>query len=231
MNESGSKAKLGTADIVDILKLLPHRYPFLLVDRIIEMDGDRTAIGIKNVTVNEPYFQGHFPGNPVMPGVLLIEGMAQTAGALCMRHLEKFEEPPLVYFMAIDKARFRRPVVPGDTIHYHVQKMRNRGRVWRFRAQAHVEGQLVAEAEVSAVIVETFTRTSMANIHATAVVDPSAKLRAERRNRSILRDRTPCRARRGHRRSFARRDHGPDHPRSRVQGISLCLRRQSASRH
>jgi 3-hydroxyacyl-[acyl-carrier-protein] dehydratase len=155
MNESGTKAKLGTADIVDILKLLPHRYPFLLVDRIIDMDGDRTAIGIKNVTANEPYFQGHFPGNPVMPGVLLIEGMAQTAGALCMRHLEKFEEPPLVYFMAIDKARFRRPVVPGDTIHYHVQKMRNRGRVWRFRAQAHVEGQLVAEAEVSAVIVET----------------------------------------------------------------------------
>ena len=96
--------------------------------------------GIKNVTVNEPYFQGHFPGNPVMPGVLLIEGMAQTAGALCMRHLEAFKEPPLVYFMAIDKARFRRPVIPGDTVHYHVQKMRNRGRVWRFRAQALVDG-------------------------------------------------------------------------------------------
>jgi 3-hydroxyacyl-[acyl-carrier-protein] dehydratase len=90
-----------------------------------------------------------------MPGVLLIEGMAQTAGALCMRHIEEFKEPPLVYFMAIDKARFRRPVVPGDTVYYHVQKMRNRGRVWRFRAQAHVEGNLVAEAEVSAVIVET----------------------------------------------------------------------------
>jgi 3-hydroxyacyl-[acyl-carrier-protein] dehydratase len=155
MNDRGAKSKLKSVDIATILKLMPHRYPFLLVDRIIEMDGDRSAIGIKNVTMNEPYFQGHFPGNPVMPGVLLIEGMAQTAGALCMSARDDLSEPPLVYFMAIDKARFRRPVIPGDTVHYHVHKMRNRGRVWRFRAQALVDGALVAEAEVSAIIVET----------------------------------------------------------------------------
>lgn len=154
MNESGVKAELGTADIAEIMTLLPHRYPFLLVDRIIDMDGDRSAIGIKNVTVNEPYFQGHFPDNPVMPGVLLIEGMAQTAGALCMRFVDEYSTPPLVYLMAVDRARFRRPVIPGDTVYYHVKKIRNRGKVWRFRAEAVVDGAVVAEGEVSAVIIE-----------------------------------------------------------------------------
>jgi 3-hydroxyacyl-[acyl-carrier-protein] dehydratase len=153
-NETKSGKTLGSADIVRILKLLPHRYPFLLVDKIIEMDGDNSAIGIKNVTINEPFFQGHFPNFPVMPGVLLIEGMAQTAGALCMASLPPEIEPQIVYFMAIDRARFRRPVLPGDTVHYHMLKRRNRGRVWRFEGQAKVNGQLVAEAEISAMIVD-----------------------------------------------------------------------------
>lgn len=145
---------LGTADIARILKLLPHRYPFLLVDKIVDMDGDNSAVGIKNVTINEPFFQGHFPDHPVMPGVLLIEGMAQTAGALCVASLVDSYEPQLVYFMTIDRARFRRPVMPGDTVHYHMTKRRNRGRVWRFEGKATVDGQVVAEAEISAMIVD-----------------------------------------------------------------------------
>jgi 3-hydroxyacyl-[acyl-carrier-protein] dehydratase len=148
------KMELGTADIVRILTLLPHRYPFLLVDKIVDMDGDNSAVGIKNVTINEQFFQGHFPNFPVMPGVLLIEGMAQTAGALCVANLAESYEPQLVYFMSIDRARFRKPVLPGDTVHYHMTKKRNRGRVWRFDGKAKVNGQVVAEAEISAMIVD-----------------------------------------------------------------------------
>jgi len=147
-------SELGTADIIRVLHLLPHRYPFLLVDKIIEMDGDNSCIGVKNVSYNEPFFQGHFPDFPVMPGVLLIEGMAQTAGALCMAKLGRGHAPQIVYFMAIDRARFRRPVVPGDTVHYHMVKRRNRGRVWRFDGEAKVDGQLVAEAQISAMIAD-----------------------------------------------------------------------------
>lgn len=149
-----NKTELSSADILSILKLLPHRYPFLLVDRLKDIKEDQSCIGIKNVTINEPFFQGHFPTFPIMPGVLLIEGMAQTAGALCVHHMGEGKTPPIVYFMAIDRAKFRRPVVPGDTVEFHVEKKRHRGRVWRFYCEAKVDGKLVAEAEVSAMITQ-----------------------------------------------------------------------------
>ena len=148
-------ATLATADINRVMKLLPHRYPFLLVDRIYDMLGDESCVGVKNVTINEPFFGGHFPGHPVMPGVLIIEGLAQTAGALCVHSLGKDYKAELVYFMGIEKAKFRRPVMPGDQIHYHVKKIRHRGRVWRFFGEAKVNGHVVTEAEVSAMIADT----------------------------------------------------------------------------
>lgn len=146
---------LGTADINRVMQLLPHRYPFLLVDRIYDMDGDQRCVGVKNVSVNEPFFQGHFPQFPVMPGVLIIEGLAQTAGALCVHSLGEGYKAELVYFMGIDKAKFRKPVMPGDQLHYHVEKIRNRGRVWRFNGVAKVNGQVVTEAEISAMLADT----------------------------------------------------------------------------
>jgi 3-hydroxyacyl-[acyl-carrier-protein] dehydratase len=147
-----TKATLGVADLREILKLLPHRYPFLLVDKIIDIDGDDSAIGIKNVTVNEPQFMGHFPDHPIMPGVLLIEGMAQTAGAICARKSQAGTN--LVYFMTIDNARFRRPVVPGDRVEFHVTKQKQRGNIWKFHCDAKVDGQLAAEADIGAMIVK-----------------------------------------------------------------------------
>ncbi len=158
MNEQTTKSLgtvLGTADIARVMKLLPHRYPFLMVDRIYDMNGDDSCVGVKNVTINEPFFQGHFPQFPVMPGVLIIEGLAQTAGALCVHSLGESYQAELVYFMSIDNAKFRKPVVPGDQLHYHVRKIRNRGRVWRFYGQAKVNGVVVTEAEVSAMLADT----------------------------------------------------------------------------
>jgi 3-hydroxyacyl-[acyl-carrier-protein] dehydratase len=123
MNASDATSERAQASIADIFNLLPHRYPFLLIDRLIDIDSDRSATGIKNVTMNEPYLQGPLPENPVVPAMLLIEGMAQTAGALCM-HNSAVTEPPLIYFTGIDKTRLRHQVVPGDTIHYHVEKFK-----------------------------------------------------------------------------------------------------------
>jgi 3-hydroxyacyl-[acyl-carrier-protein] dehydratase len=143
---------LQAADIAAILKALPHRYPFLMVDRIINMRSDESAIGIKNVTVNEPQFMGHFPGNPVFPGVLLVEGMAQTAGAICVLSAKAMQQPKNVFFLTIDKAKFRKPVVPGDTIEYHMQKIARKKNMWWFRGEAKVAGQIVAEANLGAML-------------------------------------------------------------------------------
>lgn len=141
-------------DVLGIMERIPHRYPMLLVDRILEYVPHESAVGLKNVTINESFFQGHFPSAPVMPGVLIVEAMAQTAGILVVHSLGMVGQNKLVYFMTIDQAKFRKPVVPGDSMHIHVKALKSRGNVWKFRGEAMVDGQLCAEAEYSAMIVD-----------------------------------------------------------------------------
>lgn len=154
MNDAAQKTDLGVADILSIMRMIPHRYPMLMVDRVTKIVPGESAVGIKNVSINEPHFQGHFPTRPVMPGVLIVESMAQTAGVLVVYTLGPTAEGKLVYFMSIEQAKFRRPVVPGDTMHVHVAKEQARRSVWRFSARVLVEEQLAAEAVITAMIVD-----------------------------------------------------------------------------
>ncbi|MGQ3355833.1 MAG: 3-hydroxyacyl-ACP dehydratase FabZ [Phreatobacter sp.] len=150
MNETTTS--IDTAGIQKILSVLPHRYPFLLIDKIVDIRGDEFGIGIKNVTANEPQFMGHFPGNPIMPGVLMIEGMAQTGGVMALTSVGGTGK--LVFFMTIDKAKFRKPVTPGDRIEYHMTKIAKKRNIWFYRGEAMVDGKLVAEAELSAMLAD-----------------------------------------------------------------------------
>lgn len=147
-------ASLDVLEIGDIVRKIPHRYPFLLVDRVRDIKLGESATGIKNVTINEPFFPGHFPQRPVMPGVLIVESMAQTCGILVVHSLGEEAEGRLVYFMSIDSARFRKPVVPGDVLHLEVAKNRARGNVWRFECVAKVEGAVVAQATITAMLMD-----------------------------------------------------------------------------
>jgi len=141
-------------DVLRIMQMIPHRHPFLMIDRVVDVVANAHATGIKNVSINEPYFQGHFPTRPVMPGVLIIEAMAQTAAVLVVHTLGPEAEGKLVYFMSVDNARFRKPVFPGDSLEVRVTKQRNRGNVWKFEGRAEVRGQLMAEAVFAAMILD-----------------------------------------------------------------------------
>jgi 3-hydroxyacyl-[acyl-carrier-protein] dehydratase len=147
-------ARIEALDIQRIMQAIPHRYPFLLIDRVEDVVPDASAIGVKNVSINEQFFQGHFPAHPVMPGVLIIESMAQTAAVLVVETLGPEAAGKVVYFMLIENAKFRRPVVPGDQMRIHVRKERKRGNVWKFSAEAKVDGQVVAEATYAAMIMD-----------------------------------------------------------------------------
>ncbi|HEX5325563.1 MAG TPA: 3-hydroxyacyl-ACP dehydratase FabZ [Acetobacteraceae bacterium] len=150
--EPADRATKGTVNIAGIMHAIPHRYPFLMIDRVVEVVRNRSAVGIKNVSVNESFFQGHFPNHPVMPGVLMIESMAQTAAVLVVETLGPEAAGKVVYFMSIERAKFRRPVVPGDQLRIHVHKVQHRGNVWKFHATARVDDVSVAEATYAAMI-------------------------------------------------------------------------------
>ncbi len=143
---------LKTADAQMIQQILPHRYPFLLIDRVIDVDGVKSATGIKNVSFNEPHFQGHFPGTPIMPGVTIVEAMAQTAGVMIGLARELTDQQVLIYFMSVDKAKFRRKVVPGDQLKLHIEGLRTSGKVLKFRGIGEVDGERAAEAEFAAMV-------------------------------------------------------------------------------
>lgn len=152
-----TKQKASTIDIQGIMTRIPHRYPMLLIDKVIDIVAGESATGVKNVTVNEPFFQGHFPSHPIMPGVLIVEAMAQTSAVLVVDTLDEIDEGRhMVYFMTIDEARFRRPVFPGDTLHIKVAKQRQRGNVWKFKGEAYVGSEKAAEAMYSAMLVDTY---------------------------------------------------------------------------
>ena len=144
--------ELATADIQLIQRILPHRYPFLLIDRVEDIDGVKTARGVKNVTSNEPHFQGHFPGTPIMPGVTIIEALAQTAAVMVGTTQKLADENMLIYFMAIDKCKFRRKVVPGDVLNLHVETLRGGSKIWKFKGSGMVNGEMAAEAEFTAMM-------------------------------------------------------------------------------
>ena len=146
------ESDIQTLDIKEIIRLLPHRYPFLLVDRILEGEKMKNLVGFKNVTINEPFFQGHFPSEPIMPGVLILEGMAQAGGILAFYSMPEMVGEKLVYFAGIDKVKFRRPVVPGDQLIYEVEVIKQKGKIWKMAAKAKVDDKLAAEAELMAAL-------------------------------------------------------------------------------
>jgi len=152
--ENTTPTDIGVIDIAKIMHAIPHRYPFLLVDRVVDLVKDESCIGIKNVTINENFFQGHFPEHPVMPGVLIIECMAQTAAVLVVESLGPDARGKLVYFMTVENAKFRKPVVPGDQMRVHVVKEKQRANIWKFNAEAKVDGKVVAEATYAAMILD-----------------------------------------------------------------------------